>query len=563
MSAALALELVPERAWGGYDQAAAACAAAAARAAAAAAIPRVAGRRDSYRGGESNRLTADWAVSLLTADDEQRWSQRRIRARARDLARNNAYARHFLTTLAVSVVGPDGMNFEARVRNNDGRLAAGLNDKIEAAWEDWSSCATVDGKLSRVRLERLVLKSMARDGEALVRKWAGFAGNPYRFALEPVDPDQLDETFTRSAVGTDTNEVRMGIEVDAYGAPVAYHLWDRPASYTGLSGPRRRERIPASQIIHLYDQDRANQTRGVSWFAPIMLPLKMLDGYIEAELVAARVSASKMGFFQRKEGSIPAGEFPATDEAGNLQMEANPGSFEFTPEGYELAVWDPNHPNAAFPMFVKGALRTVATGLDMSYNALANDLEGVNFSSMRNGLHLERDVWKSLQRDWIDDFERKVYRAWLDSALLTDQLKLDSRDPRRFLDVKWTPRGWTPIDPLKDAEAAAIEIHSGLTSRTRELAQRGVELDDVLDDLAAEQELAVELGIDITPPAKAAPGSVTDTTDTTGDGAGDAPAGQASGIEAIDARSRITGKRARLRDPRRRVAPASAARNGH
>ena len=53
--------------------------------------------------------------------------------------------------------------------------------------------------------------------------------------------------------------------------------------------PRRRQRVPADQIIHLYVSERGNQTRGVTWFHPVMTGIKMLDGYTEAELVAASV----------------------------------------------------------------------------------------------------------------------------------------------------------------------------------------------------------------------------------------------------------------------------------
>jgi capsid protein len=51
---------------------------------------------------------------------------------------------------------------------------------------------------------------------------------------------------------------------------------------------RERQRIPADEIIHKFVRYRANQVRGVTWFAPVLLNLKNLDGYEFNELAASR-----------------------------------------------------------------------------------------------------------------------------------------------------------------------------------------------------------------------------------------------------------------------------------
>ena len=60
--------------------------------------------------------------------------------------------------------------------------------------------------------------------------------------------------------------------------------------------PREHIVVPASEIIHAYMPTRPEQTRGVPFTASAMPNIKMLNGYMEAEITAARVSASKMGF---------------------------------------------------------------------------------------------------------------------------------------------------------------------------------------------------------------------------------------------------------------------------
>ncbi|MCI0539082.1 MAG: phage portal protein [Verrucomicrobiales bacterium] len=72
-------------------------------------------------------------------------------------------------------------------------------------------------------------------------------------------------------------------------------------------------------------------------------------------------------------------------------MEVSPGQFETRPVGFEFQTFDPQHPTQAFPFFVKTFLRGIASGLGVSYNTLANELEGVNFSSIRAGVSDERE----------------------------------------------------------------------------------------------------------------------------------------------------------------------------
>lgn len=479
------------------------------------------GKRSVYSAAESTRLTADWpGTSLFPADDEMRWSISKIRSRARDLERNNPTIRNYLRILAVNVIGPKGVELEAKVRNNSGDLSKLINEKIEAGWDEWSQSCTRDGKMALPVLSRLILKSVARDGEAFVRIWRGYEKNAYQFALELIDPVLIDINYSLRSDGT-ANSIHMGIEVDSDGRPVAYYVLDAPYSSLGIDNPLGRKRIPASDIIHLYDPDRMNQTRGVSWLASVMVPSKMLDGYTEAELVAARVGAAKMGFFQRKDGTDP-GNLPEGTEDGSLTMEANPGAFGILPEGYEIADFNVDHPNAGFGAFVKTAMRFIASGLGVSYNALASDLEGVNYSSLRSGLLIERDMWRCYQEWWIGAFLRPVYREWLNVALLSGKLVLDSRDFRKFLDIEWIPRGWAWVDPLKDTQAGVDGVANGLISRQMLLAEQGIDIEDVLEQLSAEAKMADELGIDISGGVISAlkmsgtkPANTTDEGDTT------------------------------------------------
>jgi lambda family phage portal protein len=292
----------------------------------------------------------------------------------------------------------------------------------------------------------------------------------------------------------------MSIEVDVWGRPVAY--WVNPRPPTEMGGTLNKERIPAGSIIHLFDPSRVNQTRGVTWFHPVMTQLKMLGGYIEAELVAARAGAAKMGWLEYSDPSAYTEPNTDAQKQGMYTLEANPGMIETLPPGMKFTAWNPDHPANAFPQFVIALLRQVATGLGVSYNALASDLQGVNYSSLRSGLLIERDLWRRLQSWMVESFLERVFEEWLDMALLSGELVLDSRDPSRFLEGVWEPRGWQWVDPLKDVQASILAIDAGLASRIGILAETGEDVQDVFEQLSEEKKLAAQYGIDLEASAK-------------------------------------------------------------
>lgn len=462
-------------------------------------VNRVTGKRalTVFNGAMGGRLTMDWVAAILSADQEIKGNMRLLRARARELSRNNPVAKSYLKLLVSNVLGEKGIGYQAKVRNNDKTLNDALNQKIEDAWCDWGkkgNC-TVDGKLSFRAMVQLVLKNIAVDGEVFVRTVKGF-NNKHRYALQLIDADQLDHLFSRYPSKTE-NEIRMGIEVDEWGKPVAYHINEKHPS--DLGGSLVRTRIPADQIIHLYDPERVNQTRGITWFHPCMVELRMLGGYVEAELVAARTGAAKMGFLKYTDASA----FVEPNPDAKYRLEAQPGVIETLPPGLDFQAWSPDHPSGAFPTFVKAMLRFVASSLGVSYNALACDLEGVNYSSMRSGLLIERDQWKMLQSFMKETLLQPVFEQWISMSLLAGALVLDSRDPSKFLDGKWEPRGWMWVDPLKDVQAGILGIGAGLTSRDKLIAEQGGDVVEVFEQLAAEQELAKENDLDLTITAKA------------------------------------------------------------
>tara|TARA_R110000824_G_scaffold296991_1_gene485221 strand:+ start:2861 stop:4318 length:1458 start_codon:yes stop_codon:yes gene_type:complete len=450
--------------------------------------------RRGFAAAEKDRLTSLFKGTNTAINEVLKGQLPTLRARSRQLTMDNDYARRFLGMVKANVVGTNGIVLQSKARRPDGQLDKPDADAIEQAWSDWGHLdhCTMTGRLSWRDVQRLVIETVARDGECLVR-FVNTASNPYGISLHVLEADHLDTEFNRPRERL-SNEVRMGIEVDTYGRHVAYHLRaTHPGEQTIHFQGKVYERIPAEQLLHLCMIERPGQLRGIPWMQTAIRRLNMLGGYEEAELVAARVSASKMGFYTSPDGDQYTGD--DSDSAGNLVSDVEPGSFEQLPAGMGFESFDPQHPTTAFDAFVRASLRGASAGLNVSYHTLANDLERVNFSSIRSGVLEEREQWRVLQGWYVEQFCDRVFRRWLKSALTTNALALPPEKYSKFTDVQWQPRGWSWVDPLKDQKANAEGIALGVMTRSDIAAAQGKDLEEIFEQLEREKTMAEQYGL--------------------------------------------------------------------
>ncbi len=454
--------------------------------------------RRTYQAAEISRLTSDWSTMQTTANSELRRSLRNLRARSRELARNNDYVKKFLGMIVSNIIGPKGITLQVRAEMSTGEPDQALNKLVEKKWAEWSrkKNASASGKLSWLDIQRLFERSLARDGEVLLRKVA--ASNSFGFALKFIDPAWLDETF--NTLLPNGNRVMMSVEVDRKDRPVAYYLTP-PASdylYAEYGQPTQRQRVPAAEIIHefLVLDDEA-QTRGVPWAHTAMQRLQILGGYEEAELVAARVGACKGGFLIPPEGDEEGGALDDPDEnpKASIVESMEPGSLSILPEGYTYQEHNPQHPNTGYQAFHGTCLRGISAGLEVAYFTLGQDWGAINFSSGRLGLAEERDIYRALQSWTIEHLCQEVFNAWAENAMLAGELPITIDQLERIKNPRWRPRGWASIDPVKEVAAAVLAIKNGIGTRTGYLGEGGEDMEETVATLAAEQQVLKDAGI--------------------------------------------------------------------
>lgn len=453
-----------------------------------------------YDAAKRDRLTHSWGTGLTAPNQDVLTAITPVRSRARELYQNNDYVRRFVQLCRVNVVGHKGITFQCRAKNPDGSMDKTANEKIETAWSRFMRPGNFDmsGHLSGREGQTQVIASMMVNGEFLVECVTGpEAGNREQFRLHFIDVDLLDAECNLTLANG--NRVIMGIEVDRFSRPVNYYiLKDHPAATTHQGGAKHTI-IPAERIIHGFFQERPGQVRSVSPMASAMTRLKMLGGYEEAELVASRTSSSKMGFFTSELGTgLSDGDgYDYDDEKRALITEAEPGSFEQLPEGVDFKEWNPQHPTSAFEGFVKAILRGIASGLGVSYVSLANDLEGVSYSSIRQGELSDRAIWRELQAWLIEHFLTPVFEKWLDMALITGAIQLPYLKFDNFNAPHWKPRGWAWVDPAKEIKAAREAVQAGFKSISNIHAEEGLDTEEVFATLAANKQAAEAHGLDL------------------------------------------------------------------
>lgn len=450
------------------------------------------GKRSLLQAAEAGRLEGSWQVWPTTPDAVVYQDWVRTVARSREQVQNNDHARKFIQLVRENVAGPNGFQLSASIKDPNGRSDVVASKAIEEAYDVWSRKGNWDvtGSLSRADGERLAAGTWAQDGEFIAVFRYGQEAGPYGFAVQFMDPMLLHPMhFEKLPNG---NEIKHGIEFNKYGRPVNYWFKKQQEMQIGytITVGTDYEVVPAANVIHAFMPELVGQKRGLPQTRSALWRMKMLKGFEDAAVTNARIAASKMGFFRDPD---------ADPDSGEEIQDADPGTFGNI-GNKEFVAWDPAFPNGEFDPFVKAALRGIASGLGVSYNNLASDLTGVNFSSIRQGALDEREVWKGVQQWMISAFCVPAYEKWLEYALLADKILINGKSLKfermeKYKAISFKGRRWAWIDPSADVAAAEKLLALKLRSRTDIMSEMGRDAQDTWEEIAREDDEMDKLGV--------------------------------------------------------------------
>lgn len=428
--------------------------------------------------------------------------------RAGYYCRNNPWVASAVSSLVGNIVGT---GIKPRSQHPDPKV----RDALHKLFDGWQRRADAGGLTDFYGLQALAVRQMIEGGEAFARFRSRLPsdGLDVPFQVELIDREQVP-TDRFSETG---NRVRAGIEFDTIGRRVAFHvLPSRPGDpFAPLTpSPLDTVRVPASEMMHLFQPVAAGQLRGISWLAPVLLRLHELDQFEDAALIKAKVAALFTGFITDPNGDA-AGMADGSGPIADMGME--PGTLIPLPPGADVRFSEPKT-DTAFGEFSRNHLRAIAAGLGLPYEAMTGDYSSTNYSSARAALVEHRRRIEQLQHAVIvPQLCRPVWERFVRVAVLSGALPAADfeTDPDAYLSVEWLPPAFEWVDPQKDVAAETAAIAAGLKSRTQALAERGYDAERIDAEIAADRAREQRLGLSFgTAPAAPAPKPQTPNNET-------------------------------------------------
>lgn len=414
----------------------------------------------NYDGASKGRRTYGWK-SPGTAPDAAAYGGSRVQLRnlARDFVRNRALAMRAREVIIGAVVGGGIMPSV-----NAPSMSARRKDQIKAVIEQHLLTKDIDalGENTLAMMQEIVMGAVITDGEVLARRRyrdPRFAPDlKLPFQVQLLEADYLNDTIT--AWGQ--NLVFEGVEYGPTGRIEAYHLWDEhPGAVRRIGALTQSTRVSARDIIHVRRTDRPGQTRGVSWFAPVMMTMGEISDYQEAQILKQRMAALLAGVISTEsDGTSP-------DLSGIEDLA--PGALVKLPQGNTVEWTNPPKVDG-YGEFLNEAIGMIAVGMGITRESLSGNLSGVNYSSGRMG-HLvqDRNVQRWQQNLMIEQFCVGVEAWTLDAWRLMGNL------PKADFTLDWTAPRRPLIDPTKEIPAFIEAVDAGMTSMQRVQREQGLD----------------------------------------------------------------------------------------
>ncbi len=442
----------------------------------------------NWDAGSTDRPNGNWLPLNQTPEETDASYRDRIRARGRDLERNNEIAASAIKTVIRNVVGT-GIKPQAQVRRRDGTMDTVLNNELEALWKKWikPGVCDIEGHSSFYDLQAMLLRRRIVDGEILAMLPLVRDGNFLPLKVQLWEPDYLTDLAYPASKGS---QIYSGVEVNEFGKPQAYHFT------VDLAG--KTKRIPAWQVMHLFQKTRPRQVRGMSEFAATMTAIKDLGEYMEAELVAARIAACYAVFVESDYNGAHLGRRERDSNDRPIES-VEPGMFKYLLPGERISSATPGRPNTDAAQFSTAQTRRIAAGLGLSFETLSRDYSQGSYSSARQG-HLEdRKEFQALQQYEVDHFCQPVWEEFVWQVVYRGLVKVSDfdSDRDRYTAAAWIAPGWQWIDPLKEVKSVQIELEEGITSLSKVCAQKGEDWQEVMDQRKREQDYATSIGLEL------------------------------------------------------------------
>lgn len=435
----------------------------------------------AYEGGKIGRRTSGWVTSNNSANAEIGPHWARVTSRARDLVRNNGYARKCISSFERNMI-------------RTGIKVKFADQAEQQLWDKFVEECDANQQLDLYGLQRLQVRSWKESGECLVhfRYEPRKSGLTVPLTIRVLEPDYIDST-RNGPEGSDGDFCITGVQFNKLGRRVGYWMFEQHPGEMVITKPSSLQShfVPASEIAHLYQIDRPGQVRGVSQLASGIMRLRDLDDYQEAELLRKKIEACFVAFVTGNDPEETVGEQKDQKDGSKMRLESlRPGMIQYLQDGAEVTFGNPSASNNS--EYTRDELHAIAAAGNVTFEQLTGDLSRVNFSSIRAGLVefralVEMEQWLT----YIPMGLRPIVRTFREICFASGLTV--ARNVQ--VAVEFTPPKLDWVDPLKDVLAVKEEVKAGLKTISEALRERGYDPEKVFAEIAKERALLKEKGI--------------------------------------------------------------------
>jgi len=405
--------------------------------------------------GSGNRL-ANWTAPATAVNA---WVDNPIlvRSRSENEYRNNAWCRKIVDGTLAAVIGAAGLTPQFKDR------------AIADAWRAWADDCDAAGRLDWVQILWLALKATMVSGECFVR----FGVNPD--AAVPLTLQLLGAEFL-DASRVDAN-THGGIRYNGVRRE-GYWLYER---HPTLAPSMQSVFVPASECLHVFRPMTPGAERGVPWLAAVLLPLRELAEYQEAETVRAKVASLYTGYVLTADGSNPL-------NANNTGPALEPGAMVRLQPGEVVEFSKPPDAGPTYDPFVRSVLRKIASGAGVPYEVLASDISSCTFASGRMALlEWARHIEAVQHAFLVPQLCAPILARWTRQAVSLGVIP--AAGPAR-----WIGPQLSMLDAKSETAATIAKIRAGLLSRAEAVSAMGWNVAEIDAEIAQDNARADMLG---------------------------------------------------------------------
>lgn len=430
-------------------------------------------------------------------DEHSLWKQREI---CRDLDRNNPLVSGLLETECDGVVG-NGVAIQARSLNADGQTQdTGWNETAEALWraEMLERPCDVTNRFNFNQYLWNMFYSYRRDGDMATI----YTGD----GLQAVEGEQIGTPFGQK--DAENFVVVNGIAYSKKTNKVIGYYVGKPHSSGFYIEQNSIKKYTADNVHFHFNPRRFSQSRGQPALTPSIKYIDYLCGYIDAELVAAKINACFSVFITKKtpETGYPTPYTKGVSSSGKTsdlaQLEKiEPGMISYGEPGEDVKGVGMGRPSSEFDPFVTKMLTLIGRPLCIPLMLITLDFSGATFMNARIAYQKVQGKWIKEQTFIIKPFASRTWN--LKIAQWIAEKKLPAKDTAFSHEV--ICNRWPYVDPYKEAIADEQELKNGTTTRTRIAARKGEDFEDIIDERKREDNYIAAQKVALDPTAKTEP----------------------------------------------------------